>query len=291
MYAISFFFIFGLSSFALYLPSRYTRSTLFLFTLFFVGLNWVDFLSRLPAWLGKNARLLIFFFFSLSVALTTVYIFSPNRGLLIPTFWLLGVILSGIVAVLGGSILFWLIWQKPITSPLARWSAGLIIGSAVIFLGTIYIGILGVKTTNPSPAERAVYEFVATLPKDAVLAGDPDIMTNIPLFSKRSVLFRELFPRTDAPIVEYFSAQYAESTEPVINFCRRYQVSYLVLDTREFASDYIAKGDFFYQPWNQQIVAIVSGRSNFVLPRLTPIFTSGPYSVIECNAETLLAGH
>jgi hypothetical protein len=43
MYAVSLFFVFGLSSFALYLPSRYTRGTLFLGALFFAGLNWVDF--------------------------------------------------------------------------------------------------------------------------------------------------------------------------------------------------------------------------------------------------------
>jgi len=289
MYAISFFFVFGLSSLALYLPSRYTRSTIFLFMLFFIGLNWVDFLAIFPVWLRKNIRLFIFFVFTLSVALGTVYVLSPNRGLLIPTFWFLGVILSGVLALLGGSVLFWLVWQNSTLSPLARWGAAVMLGVGVIFLGSVYIKILGVKTTNPSQAERAVYEYIATLPKDTVLAGNPDIMTNIPLFSKRSVLFRELFPRPNAPILQYFDAQYAETPDVMFNFCQRYQIDYLVLNLHDFSPDYLAKENFFYQPWNDQIVSTVTGRSNFAMLRVQPIFTSSPYAVIKCDAGTLLA--
>jgi hypothetical protein len=76
----------------------------------------------------------------------------------------------------------------------------------------------------------------------------------------------------------------------MLEFCRRYQVDYLVLDTTKFSLDYLAKGDFFYQPWNSKIVAAVAGRSNFALPQLQPVYRSGPLMVIECNAETILAG-
>jgi hypothetical protein len=143
--------------------------------------------------------------------------------------------LSGIVALLGGSSLFGLATGNLTLKNVASWSILLAVGVIVVSLGTVYIRILGVRTTNPSEHERDIYAFVASLPKDAVLAGDPDIMTNIPLFSKRSVLFRDLFPKTNAPIVEYFDAQYAETPQTTLNFCQRYQISYLVLDTRDFA--------------------------------------------------------
>lgn len=289
MYLISLAVIFGFNSFALYLPSRYTRTTLLLAALFFVGLNWVDFLHTFPRWLWRNRRLIIFFLISFGLALGSVYLFSSDRRLLIPTFWFIGLIFSGVLVPLGGSAIFWLVLgQSPLTGA-ARWLTLLVVGGLTLYLGTIYIDVLGVKTTNPPPEERAVYRFVASLPKDTVLAGDPDLMTNIPLFSKRSVLFRELFPRPDAPIADYFDIQYSESLPPVLDFCQRYQISYLVLDTREFEQDYLVQGRFFYQPWNDVIVSTVAGRSNFALLQVQPTFTSGPYTVIKCDAETLLA--
>jgi hypothetical protein len=264
---------------------------LFLGALFFVGLNWVDFLNELPEWLRRNARLLIFFIVSFGLTLVAVYTFSQNRLMVVPFLWLVGLMLSGILALLGGSSLFWLATGNLTLTNVARWSILLAVGAIVMFLGNTYIGILGVKTTNPSEHERDIYRFVASLPKDAVLAGDPDIMTNIPLFSKRSVLFRELFPKTNAPIVEYFDAQYAEIPRTILDFCQHYQVSHLALDTRDFDPDYLAKGDFFYQPWNDRIVETVAGRSDFVLPQLQPVFASGPFMVIKCDAETILAGN
>jgi len=290
MYALSLFFVLGLSSFALYLPSRYTRSTLFMFMLFFVGLNWVDFLHELPNWLRKNAQLLIFFILTLGLAFAAIYVLTPNRPLLIPTFWLVGLIMGGVLTPLGGGALYWLATQKLSLKDLKKWGTLLALGVIVIYIGTVYIGILGLKTINPSEQERNLYEFVATLPKDTVLVGDPDIMTNIPLFSKRSVLFRGLFPRGDAPIVEYFDAQYAETTQPMLEFCQQYQIDYLVLDRRDFDPDYVAQGDFFYEPWNSRISTRVRGRSNFVLLQLEPVFASGPFEVIRCDSETILAG-
>jgi hypothetical protein len=289
MYAAALFFLFGLSSFALYLPSRYGRSALFLTGLLFVGLNWVDFLHKFPDWLLRNARLLIFFFVSFGLALLAVYLFSSNRPLIIPTVWFIGLILSGILALLGGSSLFWLAVNNFPMKNAMRWGGLLILGVIVVWLGTIYINILGVKTTNPSRAERDIYEFVATLPKETVLAGDPALMTNIPLFSRRSVLFRDLFPTTNAPIVQYFDAQYAETPQSMLDFCQRYQVHYLALNRTKFSPDYLAKGNFFFQPWNDKIVEIVVGRSNFALLQLEPVFASGPFMVIKCDTETMLA--
>jgi len=146
------------------------------------------------------------------------------------------------------------------------------------------------RIINPSDPERDIYEFVGSLPKDVVLAGDLEIMSGIPLFSQRSVLFRELHPDINAPILDFFDALYAESPETVLGFCQRYNLSYLVLDRTDFAPDYLAEGNFFYQPYNDMIVEMVAGRTNFVLPHLQPVFASGPFVVIKCDAETVLAG-
>ncbi|MCP4373293.1 MAG: hypothetical protein GY797_35080 [Deltaproteobacteria bacterium] len=290
MYTLSLFVIFGLSSLALYLPSRYTRSTLFVIALCFVGLNWPDFLRKLPNWLHRNVRLLIFFVISLGLVLVGAYTLFPDRLLVIPLILLIGLILSGIFAVLGWSFLFLLVKNGVPWRGAAKFIMPLVISCITIFTSAIYIRTMGVQYTNPSNVERDVYQSVASLPKNTLLAGTPYLMEGIPLFSKRSVLFRELFPRSSDPIVEYFDVQYAETPQPILEFCRRYKVNYLVLDLTVFTQNYLAKADFFYQPWNDQIVETVTGRSDFVLPKIQPAYASGPLNVIKCDAETILAG-
>jgi hypothetical protein len=295
MYGASFFFLFRLSSSLLYQPSRYTRSTLFLFALCFVGLNWGDFLEKAPNWFRSNARLLGFFVVSFSVALIATYLLFPTRLLLVPLLWFMGLIFSGLCVVLGTSSLFWLAGKPARLRGPGQLVALFLVSAVVVLAGVYYIRTLGLRTINPSAAERDIYKFVSSLPKDAVLAGEPVVMSGIPLFSQRSVLFRDLHPNInpDAPvfIIDYFDAQYAESAEKVLDFCQRYSISYLVLDTTDFSPDYITREDFFYQPYNDRIVETIAGRSNFILPRLQPIFTSGPLSVVKCDTETVLAGN
>jgi hypothetical protein len=297
MYGTSLFAILQLSINALYLPSRYTRGTLILIVLCFVGVNWADFWDRLPSWLRKNSRLLIFFVVALGVTLATGYMLFSTGFPLVPALLLLGLILRGMLAILGGGFLGWIL-QRPVPGILRKGDAwrkvargvGLCVVCVVTTLsGAAYIRTLETKPIDPSRAERDVYEFVSTLPKDTMLAGESEVMTGIPLFSKRAVLFRRLFPREDAPIVEFFDAQYAESPEVVLDFCERYSVDYLVIDSTVFSPDYLAKENFFYQPYNDEIVKLVAGRSDFILPDVEPVFSSGSLSVIKCDAETLAA--
>ncbi|MEM7346478.1 MAG: hypothetical protein AAF485_19730, partial [Chloroflexota bacterium] len=307
MYIASFLVLIQFSSFVLYLPSRYTRSTFFLSILFFIGLNWSDFLIALPRWGWRNRRLIAFFFCSFLLSVTGVYLFSANRALLLPTLWFLGLLLSGSFTLLGGSWLFWLAvtgrWfeafrRKPdntdrrsfikIITPFHKFQRLiliLLIGLAIGYLGTTYITIIGLKPIDPSRDERNIYEFVAMLPKDAILAGKPALMTNIPLFSKRAVLFRGLFPEISSPFIEYFDAHYAEHSQKIVDFCEKYRVDYLVFDRKDFRADYLARQQFFPDPWNSVIVDTVAGRSQFALLQTQPLFTSGPFSVIKCDNE------
>jgi hypothetical protein len=204
----------------------------------------------------------------------------------------MALILSGMAVVLGASSLFWLLTGSRLRGG-SRFALALVVGIVVVLAGVLHIGKLGAQTINPSAAERDVYEFVGSLPEDAVLAGDPVLMSGIPLFSQRGVLFRDLHPNINpnAPIyiMDYFDALYAESGETVLNFCRRYEINYLVLDRADFTPEYLSQGNFFYQPYNDRIEEMIAGRSNFVLPRLQPVFASGPFVVIKCDAEVILA--
>jgi hypothetical protein len=293
MYVASFVVLFVFSSTALYLPSRYTRVTFILCAILFVGLNWGDFLRRAPAWFRRKAPQLIFFVASLALALGLIFLVLPHNQLLIPLLIFLGVIASGLLTVIGATAIYWWIQTHLQAGVIKKYIVPAMMLVGVLGLALFYSRTLGTEMMNPTSSQRDVYEFVATLPQNAVIAGDPELMSGIPLFSKRSVLFRELHPNANPNvtplILNYYDAQYAESFRPVLDMCQRYQVSYLVLDTTEFEPDYLAKGEFFFDPWNDEIVNKVKGRSDFVLTTVPPVFASGPYQVIACNEKTLLS--
>lgn len=295
LYATSLFVRVELSSGALYLPSRYTRSTLIWVVLGFVGVNLQDFVDGIGLWLGRNYRLVVFFIVSLATALTasfsllSVQLADPARLLV------LGLILGGPLVVLGtgaGQHIARLLVEGEGGRRRTLWSLSALVLILAVSAptGWFYVDTLAAETIDPSATERDVYSFIGKLPKDAMIAGNPHVMVGVPLFAERSVLFRELSPREDAPVVEFFDAYYAESPETMVAFCRRHEVNYLVIDHADFAPDYVEEGAFFYEPYNEAIVELVAGRSDFVAPELQPTFTSGSLAVIPCDSQMILGG-
>lgn len=298
MFFVSLFAVLRFSSFALYFPSRYTRSVLLLLVLCFVGLNWIECINEVAGWLRRNVRLAVFFVASLGLSLTVACLVFRGRFPLAVAMAVGAFALKGVAAVLCGGVVLWAL-QPRVLEALGKgawwWQVMRVIillafGVAAISWGADYAGTLEADTIDPPRAARDVYEFVASLPEEAVIAGDPVLMDGVLLFSKRSVIFTDLMPLKGTPILDYFDAVYAESPEGVLDFCRRFGVSYLVIDDTIFDPGYLADGDFFYQPYNDEIARLVAGRSDFVLPDAESVFTSGSLSVIECDAGTLLAG-
>ncbi len=300
MYLISLFAVLKLSSLVLYFPSRYTRASLFLIALLFVGLNWRGFLARARFHSIKNTQSwLILAVLGISI-LGIIMLLIPAARVILPFVLLIAMPLNAVLVILTVSSLYWRIrerdrdivmWHKGST-----WSAkslvGLLSGAAVIFLAIVYIRTLGVgnsaATINPTSEERALYGFVGSLPEDALLMGDPEVMTGIPLFAKRSVLFRSLQPNLSAPILPFFDAYYAESPQGVLDFCRQYSIDYFVINQGQFAPDYLAAGQFFYDPYNEIIAQTVATRTHFVLPQIADehkLFQSGDLFVIPCEAH------
>jgi hypothetical protein len=145
-------------------------------------------------------------------------------------------------------------------------------------------------------AYRPLYQALAQTPKNALIAGHPNLMDNVLTFGKRPVLasfelahpwsqgyWRQLRPRLE----DFFAAYYAKDPQVVRDFCRKYQVSFLVVDDRHFTPGFLAGGRFlapftppleskkkrlaewvecpFFAPFDKQIEALAHGRQNFVL--------------------------
>jgi hypothetical protein len=295
LYAASFFVLWKLSSTALYLPSRYTRATLIWVALGSVSVNVLDFFDRLPGWLHRNIRLVVFFVTVLTASLAVIYTLFPSHFPGFAGLFTAGLFFGGVSTTLGIGACVWIVryllrHDGHCGKTISSWIALAVIVAVITPLAATHIDRLGMKRINPSPAERAIYRFLAALPTDTVIAGDPQVMDGVPLFSKRSVLFKKLQTRSDAPVVEFFDAYYAESVEKIVAFCQSYDVDYLVIDRSDFSMDLMERQEFFSQPYNDAIVELLAGRSGFVAPELEPIFVEGSMAVVRCDLQTLLGG-
>ena len=101
---------------------------------------------------------------------------------------------------------------------------------------------------------RPVYAALAQTPKDALIAGHPNLMDNAMTFGRRRALatfelaqpwsrgyWRRLKPRLD----DLFTAYYTDDPEVVRAFAQKYQVAYLLVDDRHFTPAFLAGGRFF----------------------------------------------
>lgn len=283
LYAISLLFLVIFDSILLYLPSRYTRVVLILCPLIFVGLNLGKLLEAIREHIRRDFK-------SVLIGLVLFLL-----GILALFFWLKSMLLTlsilGVMVILlpGLAVSYIMNIHAGQYSILGALSAGLVVILTLI-PGLLYSRSLGVFCINPSKHEREIFRYAATLPKDAVIAGSPEELTGIPLFSKRTVLFRRLFPAKDAPIIPMFDAYYAEKGEDVLAFCQRYGIDYWLIDKGDYDMEFLKAGEFFFQPYNAKIQDIVSSRDNFALLQAEKAYASGDLAVISCSLDAIMPG-
>ncbi|MHB8066911.1 MAG: hypothetical protein ACYDIC_03310 [Desulfobaccales bacterium] len=145
-------------------------------------------------------------------------------------------------------------------------------------------------------AYRPLYAALAQTPKDALIAGHPNLMDNVPTFAQRSILAgyelahpwsKGYWEKINPRLEDLFTAYYADDPQVVRDFCRKYQVSFLVVDKRHFGPAFLAGGRFltpfnpplqtfgprtaervdcpFFAPFDKQIRGLVQNRRNFAL--------------------------
>lgn len=186
----------------------------------------------------------------------------------------------------------------------AHWPRNLAILAllAAAGLGVLRLENVGLKDYA---AYRPVYEALAETPKDAIIAGHPNLMDNIPTFAQRRALVtyklahpwsRGYWHKIAPRLHDLFAAYYAADPQEVIAFCRKYQVSFLVVDDRHFTPEFLAGGRFFvpldrkasqyfghtladrvdcpfFAPFDRQIARLTKGRQHFALLS-SPVFAA-----------------
>lgn len=133
-----------------------------------------------------------------------------------------------------------------------RWprTLGVLVLVTVAGLGVWRLYNVGLKDYA---AYQPVYAALAATPKDAIIAGHPNLMDNIPTFARRRALVtyklahpwsRGYWQMIKPRLEDLFAAYYAADPRKVIAFCRKYRVSFLVVDDRTFTPEFLAGGRF-----------------------------------------------
>ncbi len=139
-----------------------------------------------------------------------------------------------------------------------------------------------------------LYRFAADLPKTALFASHPLDGDDIPLWAARSTLggfetlqpwfvdsWREQKERTFRTL----GALYAGDRREVLDFCRQFGVTHLLLSRERYGPDYAEKAGLFepFDTWLASALAGV-GREDLVLsspPEQAVVFASGDYIVLS----------
>ena len=178
----------------------------------------------------------------------------------------------------------------------ARWPRHLAILAlvAAALLGAWRLEGVGLKDYS---AYRPLYTALAATPKDAVIAGHPNLMDNIPTFAQRRALViyklahpwsRGYWEIIEPRLHDLFTAYYAADPQEVVAFCRKYGIAFLIVDDRHFTPAFLQGGfclfpydrphlqgtprglaerNFcpFFAPFDEQIRNLTAGRHNFAL--------------------------
>jgi Predicted membrane protein (DUF2079) len=184
-----------------------------------------------------------------------------------------------------------------------RWSAPALL--AIVTGGALVAGMLGVpdRTARGSPCPRgAAAQFISTLPKDAIIAGDAYDMKCIPYTAKRAVVIStQLAPAYE---VDYFHegrerlfaalrAYYGPDVDALIDLHRRYGATHLWVRREAVEEEMSKPNGARWHPWEEPYGVYVrrlleeGSPAVLDLPRDCRIWVNGPSEIydIGCIAD------
>jgi len=177
---------------------------------------------------------------------------------------------------------------------------GLKVFLAAIFLASgfgynLYFG----KSHFTTYTHKGLYKFVSTLPREALIAGHPELMNPLPLFSQRRVLVTSelshpymdnYYGKIKERTLRFFQAYYSPSCQEILDFAHEFGVDYLVVYRAHFSPGYLREGNFYFQPYNDYVQELVKERKEFFLatiPQEKILFEKNDIFVIKANEATL----
>jgi len=205
------------------------------------------------AWTGAA-----FLLFYAAARLLAFKLFVPDRYVQYPVNLLYAVLLS---ACLAGAVA---------RRGLSAWACAGLVAAAALAGG---LRLHNVALYDYSPQAPLCAAVEAATPRNAMLAGHPDLLDVVMTFSRRNALatfelahpwsrgYWERFrPRLEAQLAAYYAADPAV----VRRFAHDYGVDFMVVDEAHFTPEFLA-GRPVFEPFGQLVREMVRGRRSYAL--------------------------
>ena len=293
VYILAWLTVFIVDRFLLYIPSRHTQTTFFIVLLFMTLQNALPAFKAWSEWINKHKRKVAFILFLGTLGAIVALIWMMlDQGVKIPliTVTILLIVLLAIC---------WQLFSQPPSTPkpkteapkLPKWGSSFII-IGLLLIAFSYVRFASPVFLNPTTDERAMYEYLKTLPTDALISGHPCTLDGVPIFTQRNILFNceEFGYVSDQTVSATLKAFYSNDPQEILTYCANYGVDYLVIDTETWLTyERIESNKFFYEPFASSLQTDFLSQPQFTLASLDPdryIFASGPIFIVPCVEDT-----
>jgi hypothetical protein len=138
-----------------------------------------------------------------------------------------------------------------------------------------------------------LYTFInKNTPKDALIAGQPDLMDDVITFGKRKVFVsyelshawvEPYWSKIKKRTFDFFKAYYSTNPEDIREFCRLNNIAYLVVNEKDFDPKSFSK-TMYFQPFDKYIKEMANADTKFAIlekAEFPPVFDCGRIRVIK----------
>jgi len=229
--------------------------------------------------------------------LTLFKLYLPNRH----SRWAIAAFGVVVLTVAAVAIFEWLLQR------LSARSAGISSTALTTVVGVLSVAIVAGAFAGPAwrqwqhpvdPDMERAYAYLATLPRDALIAAHPDVADFVPLRARRSVLastetslpfMQGYYARLKPRIEDSLRAAYAGSWDDLESVLAPYRVSAVLTAPQVWAQER------YYEPFNSLVASLVAqGRERGFVLRHPPadriLFQSGEVYVVRVDAPPTLNG-
>lgn len=122
--------------------------------------------------------------------------------------------------------------------------------------------------------QKNLYNFLESTPPSSLMAGNPEVMDNVVTFARRKALvtyelshtwYKGYWQIIRERTYDFFQAYYAAEPSLIQNFCRKYQIDFLIVRDQDFSKEYLSHSPLHFEPFDSYIRQYVKGRSKFAL--------------------------
>ena len=144
---------------------------------------------------------------------------------------------------------------------------------------------------RPQKDTAELIDFVKTIPPNSLIAGYPCLLDDIPLYAQRAILFScETESRDMDMMMAALDTYYAETEAEVLEFCRKYNIDYMVANHTTFTDAFQNQEIILFEPLNSFLKQQLARKQSFVIEQVPDdrkTFRNSSYFVFPCTPDAL----